>query len=165
MKEQAQKLRTVLESERGAHDQLLAAAEAMNTALKGGQVAEVKRNAARYDELTVQIERLEEQRLAACDAIARSAGLNGHPNLSAIIAALPVEHRGNLDTVRSDLKRAITGLTKVNTSNRVLIESALTNVAQIMNVLTRPDTRLSGYKKHGGMDTRPVHRTFFNQIA
>jgi len=165
MKEQAQKLRSVLETELGAHDRLLAAAQAMNAALKGGQVAEVKRHAARYDELTVQIERLEEQRLAVCDAIARSAGLNGHPNLSAIIAALPAEHRSNLDSVRLGLKRAITGLTKANTSNRVLIESALTNVAQIMDVLTRPDTRLAGYKKHGGMDTRPVRKTLFNQIA
>jgi flagellar biosynthesis/type III secretory pathway chaperone len=159
------RLKTVLDKELALHAHLLETAQALNEALKKRAVDEVHKVSLHYDETTMQIERLEEQRLLLSDALAKHYGESGHVNLRTLIALMPADKRPEFEELQRNMKLKIGELTRINTSNKILLEASLSTIARTVEMMTLTENKLAGYKSLGQKDTKPIQRALFNQIA
>jgi flagellar biosynthesis/type III secretory pathway chaperone len=158
-------LETILEKELIALERLLAAARSMNEAIKREDVGDVRKANKEYDECTCHIESLEEKRLSISDAIALHVGLQGHVNLLRTIELLPSQHREKLSELRSKLRSALSGLQKVNSSNRILLTESLFTITKTFEFIAAASEKFSGYKRLGKKDSSKINRTIINTVA
>jgi hypothetical protein len=158
-------LETVLENELVLHEQLLGAALAMNLAIKAEDLAGVKKAAARHDELTCQIECLEEKRLTANDNLALGLGASGHVNLFRIVELLPKNLSAKLADVRSKLKRTMAELKKTTISNQILLNESLYVISKTFELIDSAAGKSTGYKYQGKKAPVKINRTIINTIA
>ncbi|MBD3346243.1 MAG: hypothetical protein GF401_14395 [Chitinivibrionales bacterium] len=159
-------LLTILKQENEIHDRLIECAQIMNKALKENDTNKIQQTSMKYDELTCNIESVEEKRLEICDSIGKKTKMKSrHLNLTSITEALPPEDTGPLGEVRQDLKKKITKLTKINTSNQVLLENALANIAKAVELIACEKKKYSGYKQYGKKDSDFIFRNIVNKVA
>jgi flagellar biosynthesis/type III secretory pathway chaperone len=158
-------LETILENELVLHEQLLDAAKKMNRAIKAEELAKVKESRRLYDELTCQIETLEEKRLVINDALAKSLKIENHPNLLRIINKLPDNRKEKLSKLRTDLKSTIEELKRTNSSNQILLTESLRTIAKIFQFIDSSRAKPSGYKYQGKKASVLINRTIINTIA
>ncbi len=158
-------LETILEKELLLHMQLLEAARTMNKAIKMEDLAKVKESGKIYDELTCQIETMEEKRLIINDALAHSLGIQNHPNLLRIINKLPDNRKAKLSKLRTDLKSTIEELKRTNSSNQILLTESLRTIAKVFEFIDGARIKLSGYKHQGKKASVLINRTIINTIA
>jgi FlgN protein. len=158
-------LETVLENELVIHEQLLEAARTMNQAIKAEDLAGVKKAARKHDELTCQIEALEEKRLTANDALALHLGVKNHATLTRLIDNLPADHKTKLSKLKTDLKRVIWEFKRINSSNQILLTESLRTVAKVFEFIDCAMGKLSGYKFQGKKSPIMITRTIINTVA
>ncbi|MBD3321423.1 MAG: hypothetical protein GF350_10050 [Chitinivibrionales bacterium] len=156
----------ILRKECETHDTLIEVATAMNTALRENDTGAIQRNSVQYDETTCAIENLEEQRLQLCDSIGRGLKKQRrHLNCAAIADILPPQDAGPLRKIRQELKDKINTLTKINTSNQVLLEDALAGIARAVKLLANEKRKYSGYRRFGAKDPEFVPKNIVNKVA
>jgi uncharacterized coiled-coil protein SlyX len=156
----------VLEEERRIHEQLLDAARSMNGALRERKHSAIAGCCVRHDTLIFQIEQLEEKRLSLCDALGQSLAIvGGHFNLSDVIAALPADQRMPLVKLQRQLKSLIGELTKVNTSNHILLHDALLGIEKAVARALAARTPVTGYQNIMTKKSPVKPRPIFNRIA
>jgi flagellar biosynthesis/type III secretory pathway chaperone len=165
MERPIKELETILENELVLHEQLLEAARAMNHAIKAEDLAGVKKAAGKHDELTCQIEGLEEKRLTANDKLALNLGAPGHVNLFRIIELLPKNLSAKLFDVRSKLKHTMSELKKTTTSNQILLNESLFIIAKTFELIDTASGKSTGYKYQGKKAPAKIKRTIINTIA
>jgi FlgN protein. len=158
-------LETILENELALHEQLLEAALTMNNAIKKEDLATVRKTAGKHDELTCQIEALEEKRLTANDKLARHLGAENHVNLFRIIELLPRNLSAKLADLRTRLKRTMAELKKTTTSNQILLNESLYTIAKTFELLGSVTAKSSGYKYQGKKAPAKINRTIINTVA
>jgi uncharacterized coiled-coil DUF342 family protein len=140
----------ILRSEARVNAELVAAAQEMCAAIKAADVAKVQKLTTRYDELSFQMQQLEEKRLETADALARELGIRaGHVRMAELVKALPAECRPALLEVRAELQRRIAELTRVTASIQVLLEESLATVARIVTLASRAASKTTGYGQGG----------------
>jgi flagellar biosynthesis/type III secretory pathway chaperone len=158
-------LETILDSELVLHEQLLEAAQTMNDAIKKEDLAGVRKTAGKHDELTCQIEAIEEKRLTANDALSRHLGVAHHANLFRIIELLPANLSAKLSDLRTRLKRTMGELKKTTTSNQILLNESLYTIAKTFELIDRVTAKPTGYKYRGQKAPATINRTIINTIA
>jgi hypothetical protein len=158
-------LETILENELVLHEQLLEAAEELNSAIKKEDLAGVGKAGRKHDELTCHIEAVEEKRLAANDELARHLGVTLHANLFRIIELLPVHLSAKLSDLRTRLKSTMGGIKKTTTSNRILLNESLYTIAKTFELIDGATAKPMGYKYQGQKAPARINRTIINTIA
>lgn len=155
----------LLENERTVHEQLCELARAMNGALKANKAAEVQTISARYDELVCRLEQLEENRVVICDAVAKTLNAGSrHLTLPKVIEALPEERRGAFVELRARLRERMRELARINTSNQVLLNEALTDISRTVEMLAVSRNTFTPYQR-GKKQQEAARRPLFNRVA
>jgi hypothetical protein len=109
---------------------------------------------------------MEETRLAVCDAFARSGGAaRPHLTLAQIIEQMPDQEKTAMQGLRERLKERIRQLNAVNTSNRIMLEERLHEVAATLGIITRYEEKFGGYQRYGARENRVHNRTIINRVA
>jgi hypothetical protein len=157
----------VLEKELAFHGLLISAAFAMNEALRSRVFDEIQKASRQYDECTCRIEDLEEKRLSLSDLICGDAkGGATHASLRSVIEQAPAGHKDRVAQLRAQLKDTVGKLSKVNYSNRVLLQESLYTISKTFEmVATMEASRLNGYKKQGTKDRSRITKTIVNTVA
>lgn len=166
MEKQYEELKSVLADELSIHSDLVKTAEKMNAAIKKKDVDTVKILTARYDEYIGQIETLENKRLELCDGITKALKpQNRHMNLKSIIAMMPKEQQKPFSDIGTSMKKKINELSRLNTSNQILLNESLTAIGKKFELITQFQNKLAGYKQSGTIDKEQVRRNIINHIA
>ncbi len=166
IEELTQQLAEALSDEIRVHTELVETAEQMREAIKRKDLHDVQQTTSHYDTRVGRIEDIEERRLAVCDSLCEALGkAKRHLNLSGIIGALPPDTRTSLAQLRSQLKDKISQLSRLNTSNNILLEASLAAVAKSFEVMARSHQRLDGYGRTGTPASKTVSRNIVNKIA
>jgi len=158
------RLENLLAKQIEAHDNVLETGKKMNAALKQKQLEEIQRLNMNYDAYVGRIEEFEEQRLAVCDEIAKTMDKR-HVNIATIIEVLNEDQRGTLTRYRSLLKEKIGQISRINTSNFILLEASLAAISKNVEVIARSQEKYQGYGQGGVKASRKVSRSIINKIA
>ncbi len=166
MDSQFDELKKVLSDEVEIHNSLVKTAQDMNKFIKEKDIAAIQRLTALFDAYSGQIESKENRRLEICDNLTKKIKPeNRHTNLNAIISLLPENQRKVFTEIRNSLKAKISELSKLNTSNRILLNESLEVIAKNFDLIMQFQNKLAGYKQSGTMDKTPVRRNIVNQTA
>jgi hypothetical protein len=159
-------LETILAKECEAHEQLLGAAASINSAIKESDLATLQQHTANLDEQVFQIGQLEEERKTCCSALSRALGLTaqGAVKLTAIIERAPAAIREKLAALQTLLKNALSKISHVNVSNRILLEEGLQLVHGQLKLMTQPGIRYTHYQSRGDRATSALpYHPFINR--
>jgi hypothetical protein len=161
-----QELEAILAKEYEAHEQLLTAVASVNSAIKGSDLAALQGHTGRLDEQIFQIGRLEEQRQECCSALARTLGLaaQGTVKLAALVEKAPEALREKLAALHGLLKKAVATISRINISNRILLEEGLQLVRGRITVMTQPSEQFAQYRSRGNRAAAALpHRSLINR--
>jgi flagellar biosynthesis/type III secretory pathway chaperone len=161
----ANELEKVLKTELEIHERLLDTARSMNEAIKTEQLFEVQAANRQYDELTCQIEALEEKRLEISDKITANFGLKGRLNLARTIELFPAKNKQRLAEAGKKLRVAVCRLRKTNASNRILLQESLYVISKTFELISAASHKFKGYKQLGKKDSSKINRTIINTVA
>jgi len=119
-------LERILCSEVEIHAALVETANAFNKSLRENNIPEIHSFTQRHDEQICQIEKLEEQRIEYSILIAKRLGIKTkEPKLVNLIEHAPSSLKQRLSDLHSRLKKEISDLSKLNVSNQLLLENAM----------------------------------------
>ncbi|MBD3317863.1 MAG: hypothetical protein GF344_18925 [Chitinivibrionales bacterium] len=159
-------LKNILTSELKVYDELIGTAGEMNDALKGRDIEAVRSFTLNYDNGFVKIESLEERRLAIADMVRESVGLPGrHLTLQQIADVVNREDREELLALRTELKRRIAALSRINVSNRILLEESLAGMAKNVELMTATQKSAPVYGQKGTIAREPLRTNIVNRTA
>ena len=163
-----QELETILAKECEAHEQLLSAATSVNSAMKESDLATLQRHTADLDEQVFQIGKLEEQRESLCSTLTRALGFTAQRTikLAAIIEKAPAAIREKLVSLHALLKSALTKISYINISNRILLEEGLRLVHGQLQLMTRSGVQFEHYHARGNRATAALpYHPFINRTV
>ena len=156
----------ILSDELQVHQSLIDAAKGMNEAIRSKDLKNLQAYTARYDALIGRLDDLEEQRLEACDSYAKAHTEHKHLTLIALLSLHTSEpQHSELVKIRSSIKDKIVELTKLNTSNHILLEASLAIIAKNFEIILKTQEKFQGYGYGGAPTLRNINRNFLNKIA
>lgn len=166
MEKMFEELKTVLSEELKIHTDCVKTAGDMNKAIKEKNVDSVQRLTNSFDISLAQIEIIETRRLDLCDTITRALQPHSrHLSLQNIIALLPEEEQAFFIEIRTSLKKKISELAAINTSNQLLLKESLVAIGKNFELFAESQNRHAGYKQTGTMATQSVRRNIVNHVA
>jgi hypothetical protein len=162
-----EKLEQILSVEIEVHDIFLAAAHEFNAAIKNQNLADIDRQRAIHDETICRIEQLENERISCCTVLAGSLGIVKKPlKLGMLLEKVPQQWRNRLGSLQMALKSKIGELSKISTSNRILLEEGLRVVGSTFSFVQQAaGSRYAAYGKHGRSVAGPALQSMVNRIA
>jgi flagellar biosynthesis/type III secretory pathway chaperone len=163
-------LTTILENEVQLHDDLIRSAGNINKTIRESDLDGLQKNTTQYDEQICVLEKLEEKRLEHCRQLGRNAGMEEERirqavPLNALMEHLPQENRLKLETIRAHLRSKMQELSKVNTSNKILIEESLSAITSTFSIIRKSAERFAGYGQKGNMAVKKTGCALINKIA
>lgn len=148
------------------HDSLLTTAQSFNSAVKNDDLEAIQKYTRAYDEHICQIERLEEKRVLLCTTISGSgAKAVNSVKLDSILTKASSDVQSRIRDVRNNLKRKIQLLSKVNTSNQILIHEAMELIATTFKIIGNEGNRFSPYNGKGKGAVPVSTQRIFNKIV
>lgn len=138
------KLLGILSSETQLHELLVEAALAFNNAIKEDNLDKIQSCTAIHDEQICQLEKLESQRTACCSSIASALKLKTI-RLNTLLDHAPDSIKNELSSVHSALKSKIGELSRLTTSNRVLLENGLAFITNSVTYIQTTQKKLLPY--------------------
>jgi hypothetical protein len=161
-----EKLEQVLQSELDVHTALLASAREFNDAIKEENIAVIDRQRLVHDETVCRIEKLEEQRMVYCAALARSLGIVKKPlRLAMVLEKVPHQWKERLGRIQQSLKEKIGELSKISISNRILLEEGLRVVGHTFSMLRQAGKKYAAYGKRGQSVSGPALQSIINRTV
>ncbi|MDD5673486.1 MAG: flagellar protein FlgN [Chitinivibrionales bacterium] len=168
MDNELEKLIALLTQLYAVHNQLLEIGTAMNCAIKARNLPEIQRMLHHFDTAAGKVQELEEERLACCDTLAASigGGLRRHLTLTALLDLLPQgQARTRLADLRRDLKAAINALTKINVSNRILLNEGIQYIGMTVALASHLHIKFTNYKTGGAKTGGPRQSNLINRVV
>ncbi|MBN1756941.1 MAG: flagellar export chaperone FlgN [Chitinispirillaceae bacterium] len=167
MKNTLEQLEQVLASELNVHEEFLVSARQFNKAIREQDLDAIDRERAVHDATVCRIEKLEVERMSYCRVLAQSLGIKRDPvKLGMLLEKIPPQWRDRLSMLQEALKKTISELSKISTSNRILLEEGLRVVhATCSFVRQSAGSRYAPYGKHGRPVDGPVFQTMINKTA
>ena len=167
MENTLEQLEQVLTSELDVHDAFLVSARQFNKAIREQDLAGIDRERGVHDATVCRIEKLEGERMSCCRVLAQSLGVRRDPvKLNVLLEKLPAQWRERLGRLQDALKTRIAELSKLSTSNRILLEEGLRVVhATCSFVRQSAGSRYAPYGKHGRTVSGPTVQTMINKTA
>ena len=142
-------LETILARMEKTHRQLLEEAENKRKAIVEGDLAALEAIIAREKTLVAEIEKDEGRRLAASHIARRAFGLpEGRDKLSDLAQAAGEPWTGRLETLRTQMKEALTALRAKIRLNQELLKASLDHVAGFMQSIREASGAQTTYTPH-----------------
>lgn len=160
-----EKLEHVLTSELEVHNDFLASALEFNRAIKEQNLSDIDRQRAVHDDTICRIEKLENERITCCTVLARSLGVVRQPlKFAMLLEKLPPQWRNRFTTLQQMLKSKISELSKISTSNRILLEEGLRVAGATFSFVQQSaGNRYAAYGKHGRTVAGPGLQSIINR--
>lgn len=150
MEEILEKIEKVLIAEVETHSAMITSSHEFCEAIKSGETETIDQKRARNDEMICTLEHLEEQRSEYCNEAAHKLCILKTPlKLAMLTAKIPAEWKLRIEKQHQALKAKINELTKINTSNRILLEEGLKVIGETFSCMKKCGDRLSGYGNRG----------------
>lgn len=166
MEKLLEKLELILKSECDLHEELLGTANLFNDAIKKNDLAAIQKFTTQHDEQVYQIAKLEEQRIECATNLARELSLSVEtPKMAAVLEKVPPEWHQRLSTVQSKLKEQISELTRINTSNRILLEESLHFINSNIVMFQKSSIRNNNYGDNGKHANISAGRNLINRVV
>jgi len=161
-----EELADVLAHETAVQRDLLAAAIAMNEAVKLHNDEKVRALTGLFDTLSGQMEDLEAQRIELCRNFARTTlHTDVTVKLATIVASAPEGLSARITECGQKLKSGVMELARLTTETRVFIEAHLSGISNNVQLLCQHANKLNNYRFSGTVDPSPVRRTLVNRTA
>ena len=150
MENNLHELESILKQELDIHNDLYETALLFNGAIKKNNIDLMQQHTIEQDEKICLIERLEETRKNCCMALSNSFDPPIKVfKLSAFIDSISPEWKEKLSHLHISLKSTINRLTKINTSNRILLEEANTIINKTFDMIRYSQDHLQSYSSQG----------------
>ena len=162
-----EKLEQVLTSELEVHEEFLASSREFNRVIRDEDLDGIDRQRTVQDETVCRIEKLEKERRSCCTVLARSFGIAREPlKMSMLLEKVPSQWRDRLNSLQETLKGTVREVTKISTSNRILLEEGLRVVqSTYAYVQQAAGSRYAPYGQHGRTVSKPLLQSIINKTA
>ncbi|MFP4013542.1 MAG: flagellar protein FlgN [Chitinispirillaceae bacterium] len=155
----------LLIQENDIHRQLINIATAMNRIIKHDDIASLQKSSSKYDEQICLLEKTEERRIECCNRIKRALGEQVSSNrLITLMNYCDTDQKSKLEELKSSLNSLISELSKINTSNSLLLEEGITAIAQTFDMIRESARQKNGYRHKGDFSPRTSGVSVFNQV-
>lgn len=166
MEELLEKLESILNKELSTHESLLQTANLFNKAIRESDIAALQQYTTIHDEQSFKIEKLEEQRIDCSNTIALKLGIKSEsPKLSMVLEKVSVHWAEKLKKIQCSLKAVLHELSKINASNKILLEEGLKYINTTVKMMQKPEPKFSQYGIRGASSNPSPGRNFINRIA
>jgi flagellar biosynthesis/type III secretory pathway chaperone len=166
MEKSLQELEHILSREVEIHSSMVETAEAFNKAIKENDLTALQQHSSEQEKQIYQIEKLEEQRVECFKTISSFLGLPAAVSkLHQIIEKLPEQWRQKFSSIHTSLKQKINDLSKLNTSNQILIEEAIGFIGNTFSFLQQANGKFAQYGIKGRTAGTPSTSTLINKTA
>jgi len=166
MEELLQKLESILNEELTLHRTLLKTEHDFNQAIKETDLTAIQQYTLLHDSQIIQIEKIEEQRIAVSNQIYEKLGIKTkNIKMSQFLEKISRNWKEKLKAVQDLLKNTISELTKINASNRILLCEGLKVISSTVKMLQQPVNKFSQYGNKGTSSPFTTPRNLVNRIA
>jgi flagellar biosynthesis/type III secretory pathway chaperone len=166
MDKELQELESILKSELELHDALCETARLFNDAIRSNDLALMQKHILEQDEKICKIEHLEESRITCCSELSKNiVSPAKDAKMSAIIDAISPDWKKRLSPLQSSLKSVINKLSKINTSNRILLEEANTIINKTFDMIRHSQDHLQSYSAQGKIPARRSGCALYNNVV
>ncbi len=148
MEKLLEQLVDILKNESDLHQDLLKTADTLNEAIKTKNLESIMNCTSTQDEQVYQIAMLEEKRIECTCKIADLLELKEEiPKMDSLLQRVSQKWRTSLSALQLKLREQIRELSKINTSNRILLEEGISFInSNIMMFQSSPRTHQYGGK-------------------
>jgi DNA repair exonuclease SbcCD ATPase subunit len=162
-----EELASILGKEFEAHEQLLSAATQVNDAIKGSDIPTLQKHSSHLDNQVIMIEQIEQVRGECCKTLSRAIGIERTSvKLATLIEKAPARFREKLSSLHRALKELIGNISRINVSNRVLLEEGLELVRGRIAIIANPTDRFAQYRQGGRLKSANTQlHPFINQTV
>lgn len=161
-----EQLSGILSKESEIHQDLLKTAKTFNEAIKAEDLDSIQNCTSIHDEQVYQIAKLEEKRIECTSEIAGLLGIEDEiPKISSILLRVPQQWQKLLSALQIKLKEQIMEITKINTSNRILLQDGLSFISNNVKIFQQSTTRNFRYGGKGKSAGIPVSRNLINKVV
>ncbi len=157
-----EKLLSLFEKQLDLQKQLYAEAQRLREQILPRELKQILATAHTIDQITGEIESLELER----QHIIKNSDLTEEANgsFSALLRLLPEDDRKQLEKIRSELKSAVKATARINSSNRIILEEALSSVKSSVEIIATKAKPSTGYDFTGKTNSAS-RRKLVNQIG
>jgi hypothetical protein len=166
MENRFDELAALLDSELKIQSELIENAENFNKAIKENDLFSMQLNSSKHDTQICLLEKIEESRIACCRELSKNLGfVTTEPKLASLIDKAPEQTGKQLLKLQKSLKEGINSLSKINTSNRILLEEALNMISATFSIIHQSSKRYNPYGAKGRNTATAAGHLLINRIA
>jgi flagellar biosynthesis/type III secretory pathway chaperone len=166
MENRFDELAALLDSELRIQNELIGNAESFNKAIKENDLYSMQLQSSKHDTQLCLLEKLEESRIACCRELSKSLGFaTSEPKLASLIDKAPEQAGKKLSNLHKSLKESVSSLSKINTSNRILLEESLNMISATFSMIQQSSKKYNPYGAKGRNSTASAGHLIINRIA
>ncbi|MFP4164037.1 MAG: flagellar protein FlgN [Chitinispirillaceae bacterium] len=155
----------LLTQENEIHQHLVDIAASMNSIIKKDNVIELQKSSSKYDEHVCILEKVEERRIECCSRIQNALGENVQSNrFASLVGFCEPQQRKKLENLKESLNKRIAELTRINTSNSLLLQEGLGAISRTFDMIRESTQQKNGYRHKGDFSPRTSGISVFNQV-
>jgi hypothetical protein len=160
-----EELYEVLSRQARTQEDLLSTAGSMAESIRGRDIEGIQRLTAVYDDQIGAAEMLEEKRLSLCERIGRIVLPGGAASLGEIARKAGSPWTERLLAIRESLKKTMGRLSRLNHSNRIMLEEALHGLGRSMELMFEAPQKQGMYQKGGRFAAGGPRKALLNHKA
>lgn len=165
MEKLLEQLADILKSESDLHQDLLKTASDLNEALKAQNLDSIETCTSIHDEQVYQIAKLEEKRIECTSEIAVVLEIKEEiPKINSLLLRVPKKWCTSLSALQLKLKEQIRVLSKINTSNRILLQEGISFINSNIKMFQSPP-RTHQYGGKGKSAVIASSRNLINKVV
>ena len=166
MDKELQELESILKSELELHNALCETARLFNDAIKGNDLALMQKHIFEQDEKICKIEHLEESRITCISELSKKiVPPERDLKMNAVLEVISPDWKNRLAPLQSSLKSTINKLSKINTSNRILLEEANLIITKTFEMIRHSQDHLQSYSARGKIPVRRSGCALYNNVV
>ncbi len=157
-------LAEIFKSEVDLHQDLLQTANALNKALKAQNLDTIESCTSIHDKQVNQIARLEEKRIKCTSELASLLEIKEEiPKMDSLLQRIPQQWCTRLSTFQLKLKDQIRVLSKINTSNSILLQEGISFINSNIMMFQSP-SKTNQYSGKGKSTVITANRNLINKV-
>ncbi len=155
----------LLAQENELHLNLIETAQQINQSIRKDDLASLQKACSIYDQLICSVEQIEEQRIRSTARLQKTLGESApSPRLTSLIDHCDPVQRKKLEALKTNLQNSITELSKINTSNSLLLQEALGAITSTFKMIKESSRQKNGYRYKGDRSRSTAAVSMFNQV-
>lgn len=155
----------LLTQENDIHCHLIDIASSMNSIIKHEDIASLQKSSSMYDEQICLLEKAEERRIECCVRIQKALGESvSSSRLATLMNYCDQEQKATLEALKTSLNSRISELSRINTSNSLLLEEGIGAIARTFDMIKESTRQKNGYRHKGDFSPKTSGVSVFNQV-